>query len=157
VPASEVDRLQHEHEAQLQDLRTHANQVSELEAELKRLIGVEAKVQQDFNQQLAQQREELEENYQQEVEELRVEQEARDKERDSSLSKLMDEREHWCSLCRTFIDGACCIHRGPATASAYLGQAAARCSPVHLRGLMAMGGGTGHDCPARLVARLRAH
>jgi hypothetical protein len=49
VPASEVDRLQHEHEAQLQDLRTRADQVSELEAELKRLISVEAKVQQDFN------------------------------------------------------------------------------------------------------------
>jgi hypothetical protein len=41
-----------------------------MEAELKRLMGVEAKIHQDLDQQLAEQKEELKAKHRQEVEEL---------------------------------------------------------------------------------------
>jgi hypothetical protein len=93
VPASEVERLRLEHEGQLKALQAQAGRVSDLEIELARLKDAESKLHLDFEQRLAKEREDLSAKYDAEVEELRTEQETKNRECDVELLKVMNAQE----------------------------------------------------------------
>jgi hypothetical protein len=59
MPASEIDRLHLEHEAQVKDLRAQAEKDPALEAELAKVKDAESTLHLEFEQRLAKEKEEL--------------------------------------------------------------------------------------------------
>jgi hypothetical protein len=99
MSADAVELLKQKHAEELQGLQSQAARARELEAKLMKAQEAESKLQLEFDQQLAKEREILTAKYESEVDELRVSLEAKVKSHDAKIDELesrqkLDGKQH---------------------------------------------------------------
>jgi hypothetical protein len=88
MSANEIELLKQKHAEELQGLQSQATRTQELEVELTKAREAESKLQLEFDQRLAKEREILTAKYESEVDELRASLGAKVESRDAKIDKL---------------------------------------------------------------------